>query len=106
MDDENIALSMPSPAEVPWTFLTNHAHVLLCLSRNSSERMRDIARIVGVTERTVQRIVLELETSGYLEHNRIGRRNVYKIHSDLPLRHDVEKHIKVQDLITLINGGA
>lgn len=104
LDTEKNILGKSRSGEVPWTFLTNHAHVLLCLAKNPSERMRDLAKIVGVTERTVQRIVLELEKSGYLEHIRIGRRNFYKIHSGLPLRHDVEKHKNVLDLIVLING--
>ena len=85
-----------------WTFLTNHAHVLLCLAQNPSERIRDIAIEVGITERAVQRIILELETDGYLERIRDGRRNVYKVFSRKPLRHNVEKHRKVHDLIKLI----
>lgn len=86
-----------------WTFLTNHAHVLLCLAKNPSERIRDIAAEVGITERAVQRIIVELEADGYLEHHRDGRRNVYKVFSRKPLRHCVEKHRQVQDLIRLIN---
>ncbi len=85
-----------------WTFLTNHAHVLLCLVQNPSERIRDIALEVGVTERAIQRIIVELEADGYLEHIRDGRRNVYKVCSRKPLRHNVEKHRQVHDLIKLI----
>ena len=86
-----------------WTFLTNHAHVLLCLAKNPSERIRDIALEVGITERAVQRIIVELETDGYLDHIREGRRNVYKVFSRKPLRHGIEKHRQVHDLIQLIN---
>ena len=86
-----------------WTFLTNHAHVLLCLAKNPSERIRDIALEVGITERAVQRIIVELEADEYLEHVRDGRRNVYKVFSSKPLRHSIEKHRKVNDLIQLIN---
>lgn len=86
-----------------WTFLTNHAHVLLILAKSPSERIRDIASVVGITERAVQRIIVELEADGYLEHIREGRRNVYKVFSDKPLRHSVERHRKVHDLIKLIN---
>lgn len=86
-----------------WTFLTNHAHVLLILAKSPSERIRDIATVVGITERAVQRIIVELETDGYLEHIRDGRRNVYKVLSKKPLRHDVERHRQVHDLIKLIN---
>jgi len=91
---------IPSPS---WTFLTNHAHVLMCLAQNLSERVRDIAAEVGITERAVQRIIVELEADGYLEHIRDGRRNVYKVFSRKPLRHSVEKHRQVHDLIKLIN---
>ena len=89
-------------ATMPWTFLTNHAHVLLCLSQNPSKRIRDIATEVGITERWVQRIIVELEVDGYLERIRDGRRNVYKVCSRKPLRHNVEKHRQVHDLIKLI----
>ena len=82
--------------------MTNHAHVLLCLVQNPSERIRDIALEVGVTERAIQRIIVELEADGYLEHIRDGRRNVYKVCSRKPLRHNVEKHRQVHDLIKLI----
>ena len=86
-----------------WTFLTNHAHVLLCLAKNPSERIRDIALEVGITERAVQRIIVELEADEYLEHVRDGRRNVYKVFSRKPLRHCIEKHRRINDLIQLIN---
>ena len=86
-----------------WTFLTNHAHVLLCLAKNPSERIRDIALEVGITERAVQRIIVELEADEYLEHVRDGRRNVYKVFSRKPLRHCIEKHLRINDLIQLIN---
>ena len=85
-----------------WTFLTNHAHVLLCLAKNPSERIRDIALEVGITERAVQRIIVELEADEYLEHVRDGRRNVYKVFSRKPLRHCIEKHRRINDLIQLI----
>ena len=85
-----------------WTFLTNHGHVLLCLAQNPSERIRDIAAEVGITERAVQRIIVELEGDGYLERIRDGRRNVYKVFSRKPLRHSIEKHRQVHDLIKLI----
>lgn len=89
-------------ATTPWTFLTNHSHVLLCLAQNPSARIRDIAVEVGITERAVQRIIVELEADRYLEHVRDGRRNVYKVFSRKPLRHNVEKHRQVYDLIGLI----
>jgi DNA-binding MarR family transcriptional regulator len=89
-------------ARSSWTFLTNHAHVLLSLANNPSERMRDIASEVGITERAVHHIIVKLETDGYLEHTRNGRRNLYKVFTSKHLRHTIEKHRKVNDLILLI----
>ena len=73
-----------------WTFFTNHAHVLMCLEKNPSERIRDLAVEVGITERAVQRIIVDLEVDGYLNHIRDGRRNVYKVFTRKPLRHGIE----------------
>ena len=87
-----------------WTFLTNHAHVLLCLARDSELLMRDIAAEVGITERAVQRIITELEGAGYIGRVRQGRRNAYQIHAALHLRHPVERHRRVRDLIRLVHG--
>lgn len=81
-----------------WTFLTNHAHVLLCLARDSTMRMRDIALQVGITERAVQGIVSDLEAAGYVERVRIGRRNSYQIDESLHLRHPIEQHKTIADL--------
>ena len=89
-------------AHSSWTFLTNYAHVLLSLANNPSERMRDIASEVGITERAVHHIIVKLEADGYLEHIRDGRRNVYKVFTSKHLRHTIEKHRKVNDLILLI----
>ena len=86
-----------------WTFFTNHAHVLMCLEKNPSELIRDLAVEVGITERAVQRIIVDLEADGYLNHIRDGRRNVYKVFTRKPLRHDIEKHTQLHDLIQLIN---
>lgn len=86
-----------------WTFLTNHAHVLLVLSRDPDLRMRDIAAQVGITERAVHRIVHELTESGYLEVEKHGRRNHYSVRSDQPMRHPVEQGATVTDLIALLD---
>lgn len=86
-----------------WTFLTNHAHVLLCLARDSTLRMRDMALEVGITERAVQGIVSDLEESGYIERVRIGRRNSYRIDESLHLRHPLEHHKTIADLIRAIH---
>lgn len=92
------------PQEASWTFLTNHSHVLLCLVRDPEARMRDVAEQVGITERAVQRIVSELESAGYLERSREGRRNHYEVNGNLPLRHPVEGHRSLNALIRLILG--
>ncbi len=87
-----------------WSFFTNHAHVLLCLAEDPEMRLRDVVTAVGITERAVQKIISELESGGVLERERIGRRNVYRIHGELPLRHPVESHCTVQGLIEFILG--
>ncbi len=93
-----------SPAREPasWTFLTNHAHVLICLFGDPEMRLRDVAAAVGITERAVQKIIAELVDAGLLERERQGRRNVYRIHAKLPLRHPVESHCTVQGLLRFV----
>lgn len=88
-----------------WTFLTNHAHVLLLVARNPEYRIRDLAALVGITERAVQGVISDLEAAGYLRHERIGRRNRYRIHASAPMRHPVERHRRVAALIELVLGG-
>ncbi|WP_240911396.1 helix-turn-helix transcriptional regulator [Paludisphaera soli] len=85
-----------------WTFLSNHAHVLLCIARESEIRLRDVAEKVGITERAVQRIVADLEAGRYLERARSGRRNRYEVHPELPLRHPIESHRDVGTLLALV----
>lgn len=85
-----------------WTFLTNHAHVLLCLARDPEIRLRDVADKVGITERAAQRIVADLQTEGYITTERVGRRNRYVIHSESPLRHPIEEHNEVGVLLKLL----
>lgn len=87
-----------------WTFLTNHAHVLLCVTRNPQARLRDVAADVGITERAAQRIVAELSDAGYLEITREGRRNRYHLHTDKPLRHPLESHHAVGEVLNLLAG--
>jgi predicted HTH transcriptional regulator len=87
---------------IGWSFFTNHAHVLLCLAEDPEMRLRDVGALVGITERAVQKIVSELEAGGVLARERAGRRNVYQIHGELPLRHPVESHCTVQGLTDFI----
>jgi DeoR/GlpR family transcriptional regulator of sugar metabolism len=89
----------PPPARNPsWTFLSNHTHILLCLAREPDLRIRDLAELVGITQRAVQRILVELEQAGALQHHRQGRRNRYQINFDCPLRHPLESHHTLRDL--------
>jgi DNA-binding transcriptional ArsR family regulator len=95
-----------SKNEPTWTFLTNHAHVLICIAMDPKARFRDIAELVGITERAVARILSELEASGYVEHKRDGRRNIYKVRTNLPFRHPLEHHRNVGVLLeAILRGG-
>ena len=85
-----------------WTFLTNHAHVMVCLRRDPTARIRDVADAVGITERAAQRIVSELEEAGYLGREREGRRNRYTLHAERPLRHPLEGSHSSGELLDLL----
>jgi predicted transcriptional regulator len=89
-----------------WDFLSNHAHVLVCVSRDPGIRLRDIAAAVGITERTAHRIVSELVEEGYVQRERSGRRNVYKIEAGFPLRHPLLEKREVDDLLAILLGPA
>ncbi len=93
---------MPADPEPSWTFLTNHAHVLLAISAESQIRIRDIAAQVGITERAAHRIVSDLEVAGYLKVSKIGRRNEYSVVRNLPLRHPAERHHRIGDLLKVL----
>lgn len=99
---EPSATATAAPASPGWTFLSNHAHVLLLIARDPATKLRDVATQVGITERAVQRIVADLEAAAYLERERTGRRNHYRIHPELPLRHPIESHTEVGALLRLI----
>lgn len=92
-------LTAPEPDVPPWTFLTNHAHVLIAITRNPDARQRDIAYAVGITVGAVQRIIHDLEDAGYLTSERVGRRNHYIVSIDKPLRHPLENEHTVGELI-------
>ena len=89
-----------------WTFLTNHAHVLVAISRNPELRQRDISTLVGITEGAVQRILHELEEDGYVARERIGRRNRYSVLAGQPLRHPLEAGHTIEEIIDTVNRGA
>ena len=85
-----------------WTFLTNHSHVLLCLVNNPSIKMKEIAKKVDITERAVQNIISDLRKEGYITRERKGRRNKYQINENMHLKHPIEEHKTLADLIKLI----
>lgn len=89
-------------ADHRWTFLTNHAHVLIAVSRDPELRQRDISQLVGITEGAVQRILQELEDDGYIERERIGRRNRYTVRPGRPLRHSLEAGHTVDEIIRAV----
>jgi DNA-binding IclR family transcriptional regulator len=89
-----------------WTFLTNHAHVLISLADDPTLRIRDLAARVGITERAIQRIIADLEEAGYLTHEREGRRNLYRVRANRPLRHPVEAHRTVAALFEALRSDA
>jgi hypothetical protein len=82
-----------------WTFLSNHAHVLVLLDADPGMRVRDIAGAIGITERAAQRILADLEHEGYIHRSRTGRRTHYDIHLDRPMRHPVEADVAVGRVI-------
>ncbi|RMD74416.1 MAG: ArsR family transcriptional regulator [Lentisphaerae bacterium] len=88
--------------EAQWTFLSNHAHVLLCIAQSADIRLRDLADKVGITERAVHRIVTDLLEAGYIDVIREGRCNLYRVHPEKHLRHPIEAHCRVSDLIGMI----
>ncbi len=94
-----VSLRDPEPAVPTWTFLTNYAHVLIAIARDPGLRQRDIAHAVGITVGAVQKIIHELERSGYLTHERIGRRNRYQVDRSLSLRHPLEDSHTVGELL-------
>ncbi len=85
-----------------WTFFSNHAHVLLCLHRNPDSVLRQVALEVGITERAVQKIVAELEAANVLKRTRVGRCNRYTIRKNAKLRHPIESHRSVADLLEFV----
>ena len=96
-------MNQPPETARQWTFLSNHAHVLVCLARNPDSRLRDVAGQVGITERAVQKIVGDLEAAGILSRHRVGRRNRYRLQLERPLRHPLEAHCSVRSLLELVS---
>jgi predicted transcriptional regulator len=85
-----------------WTFLTNHAQVLLCVANDPDIRLRDVAETVGITERAAQRIVADLAEAGFLERQRHGRRNRYLINEKTEMRHPAQEGYEIGELLKLL----
>jgi DNA-binding IclR family transcriptional regulator len=85
-----------------WTFLTNHAQVLVCIARDPGVRLRDIGERVGITERAAHRIVVELADAGYITRQRNGRRNRYTINAHLPLPDTIAREQNVGQLLEIL----
>ena len=95
-------MSDPGQGGGSWTLLTGHGHVLVEIARNPEARIRDISTAVGLTERTVQAIVADLEAEGYLTRTRNGRRTRYTVNQDSLFRHSAQEGLRVGPLLDLL----
>jgi DNA-binding MarR family transcriptional regulator len=86
-----------------WTFLTNHAQVLLCLAETPDIRLRDVAERVGITERATQRILAELVEAGYVNSERVGRRNRYTVDRQHAMRHSAQFGYEIGALLEALS---
>ena len=86
-----------------WRFLTNHGHVFLTVSADPELRVRDIAEIVGITERAAHTIIQDLVTEGYISVVKEGRRNIYEVHPDLPFRHPQLRDHDIGEIMKLLS---
>lgn len=93
-------VSKKTPVETSdWTFLSNHAHVLICIARQPDIRLSELADLVGIQERTAHRIIHELSDAGYVSVTKVGRNNVYEIDLNHPLRHPLESDHDIREII-------
>ncbi len=92
-----------APAASRWTFLTNHAHVMILLSQHPQMVLREVAIRVGITERAVQRIIADLEAAGYIDVEKVGRQNRYRILETRALRHPIEAHHTIGELLEMVH---
>ena len=99
-------MSLPDERGGSWTLLTGHGHVLVEIARNPEARMRDISAAAGITERTAQVIVADLEAAGYITRTRIGRRTRYTVNPDNPFRHSAQEGLRVGPLLDLLTAMA
>jgi predicted transcriptional regulator len=99
MNESNTQTTHESPN---WTFLTNHTHVMVSLARDPHKSLRLVAEEIGITERAVQKIVADLVQAGVLEKLKLGRNNHYTLHTEIPLRHPLEKHCTLGDILGIL----
>ena len=85
-----------------WSFVTNHARILTSIAADPGARLRDLASRAGITERAAQRIVNDLVDGGYVERQRVGRRNHYRLDPNRHLRHPADRHVEIGALINLL----
>lgn len=86
-------------AKNTWTFITNHGAVLAMIGQREKITAREIAAVIGITERSVQRIIKDLEVEGYIHISKEGRANVYRVNATLPLRHNTQRDVAIHDLL-------
>lgn len=84
-----------------WTFLSNHGHVIVQISKNPNIRLTELAAQVGITDRRIREIITDLREAGYLEITKSGRRNAYRVHEEMPLRHTAEATHTVAELLDI-----
>lgn len=102
---DDAILANPADNGSSWTFLSNHSHVLLCIRKQSDITAREIADLVGITERAVQRILSDLIQAGFLAREKRGRQNVYTLQSEKRLRHPLEHHCTIGGLLEFLASG-
>ena len=95
---------MPPGEPSNWSFLTNHARVLVCIAQDPGIRLRDIGEKVGITERAAHRIVNDLAEAGYISRERHGRRNHYTVELDLPVPDPLARRQRIGDLLDVLGG--
>ena len=106
IESRNSSLASVAQSATPkWSFLTNHAQVLLCIADDPEVRLREIAEAIGITERAAHRIVVELVDAGYLSRERNGRRNRYTIQTHLSVHDPLPREQKLGDLLAVLRSG-
>ena len=87
-----------------WTFLSNHGHVIVQLSKNPDIKLAELAQVIGVTERHISSVINDLRDAGYIRVIKEGRKNRYQVVLEMPLRHSAESHKTIQDVLQVFDG--